>query len=169
VNMQEGLSVPGIEFSRPRNVAETSVAVFVQKGEQLCIVQALHGAAAADVAAFKRDVRARLRVLAWWHTVGLTNISLAAEPSDSFVAACTAALATWKWPVGKAAWRHPAKPSAQLTISPASASAFFSPKQTRTDGYASAGLYRNVNPNLYKPTLTHMAGKGRICRLMIFS
>ncbi len=70
----------------------------------------LQGAAAADVATFKHDVAARLRLLDWLQGMGLEELPAASEPSDHFVAACAAALAAWRWSDGKAMWCFPAQP-----------------------------------------------------------
>ena len=70
----------------------------------------LRGAARADVAGFKRDPQARLRLLDWMEARGLDNLPRQAWPSDHFVAACAAALGAWDWALGKPAWIHPAEP-----------------------------------------------------------
>jgi uncharacterized protein len=70
----------------------------------------LHGAPADDVAAFKRDLAARRRLLAWLNKLGADNMPPADEPTDHFVAACAAALAAWKWSQGKSAWCFRATP-----------------------------------------------------------
>ena len=70
----------------------------------------LRGAPLGDVAMFKRDVSARVRLLHWLDEAGMRGLAQGAEPSDHFVAACAAALATWQWSLGNAAWCHPAQP-----------------------------------------------------------
>ncbi len=70
----------------------------------------LRGAAAADVAAFKRDLSARLRLLNWLQGMGLQGLPPDREPSDHFVAACAAALAAWQWSVGGPKWCYPRRP-----------------------------------------------------------
>jgi uncharacterized protein len=70
----------------------------------------LGGAPVSDVAAFKRDEAARLRLLLWLESLGLTNLPHVEDPSDHYVAACASALAAWKWSRGEAAWCYPAQP-----------------------------------------------------------
>ena len=70
----------------------------------------LRSAAPADVAAFKREIPARLRLLEWLRTRGLKELPTSSEPSDHFVAACAAALAAWQWSLEKAVWCYPAQP-----------------------------------------------------------
>lgn len=70
----------------------------------------LRGAAAGDVAAFKRDPTARLHLMEWLKEKGLKGLPRPAEPTDHFIAACAAALAAWHWSSGSAAWCHPAQP-----------------------------------------------------------
>lgn len=70
----------------------------------------LRGAAPAEVAAFKRDVSARIRLLEWLQGMGLIDLPPDREPSDHFVAACAAALAAWQWSVGASRWCHPKRP-----------------------------------------------------------
>src|SRR5512142_2139225 len=50
----------------------------------------LRGAAPADVAAFKRDPSARLRLMDWLEERGLYELPRTPEPSDHFIAACAA-------------------------------------------------------------------------------
>ncbi len=71
---------------------------------------ALRGASPADVAAFKRELPARLRLLEWLEQIGLDGLPRAEETPDHFVAACAAAMAAWKWAEGKAVWCYPAQP-----------------------------------------------------------
>ena len=70
----------------------------------------LRGAPSADVATFKTDPAARLRLLGWLATMGLIGVPRDDEPTDHFVAACGAALAAWKWSIGQPTWCHPARP-----------------------------------------------------------
>ena len=70
----------------------------------------LRGASLKDVAAFKRELAARLRLLEWLESMGLNELPRAEEISDHFVAACAAALAAWRWSAGSAAWCYPAQP-----------------------------------------------------------
>ena len=208
--MHERLTIIGIDLSGPRNVADTSVAVFTQQGGQLCFLQAIHGAGdkeifdlvakigekgcaavgidaplsynpgggdrpsdtnlrrcvlrvgragvmpptlirmvyltlrgialtralealkprvdlklvevhpgacmllrgapASDVAAFKRGAASRLRLLEWLQASGMNDLPKAENTFDHFVAACAAALASWKWATGESVWCHPAQP-----------------------------------------------------------
>ncbi len=70
----------------------------------------LRDAPAPDVAAFKGDVSARLRLLAWLGGMGLEELSRPDAPSDHFVAACAAALAAWHWATARPAWCWRAQP-----------------------------------------------------------
>lgn len=71
---------------------------------------ALHGAPAADVRALKRDEAARRRLLVWLEGQGLGGTAVLAERGDHLVAAAAAALATWRWATGRAAWCAAAQP-----------------------------------------------------------
>ncbi len=70
----------------------------------------LRGARPGDVAAFKRDVPARVRLLDWLEQNALKNLPHGGEVSDHFVAACAAALSAWQWSLGAPAWCFPATP-----------------------------------------------------------
>ncbi len=70
----------------------------------------LRGASSVDVAGFKRELAARLRLLGWLQEMGLDGLPRADDTSDHFVAACAAALAGWRWAEGKAVWCYPAQP-----------------------------------------------------------
>jgi uncharacterized protein len=72
----------------------------------------LRDAPSADVAAFKVDGGARIRLLDWLASMGLQDIPRSGAPSDHFVAACAASLAAWQWAIGRPAWRAPAQPPA---------------------------------------------------------
>ena len=70
----------------------------------------LQDAPPLDVAAFKSDKAARLRLLDWLQTKGLHDLPRPESTSDHFVAACAASLAAWQWAIGKPAWCVPAQP-----------------------------------------------------------
>lgn len=70
----------------------------------------LRDAPPLDVAAFKSDKAARLRLLKWLETEGLHELPRLESTSDHFVAACAASLAAWQWAIGKPAWCAPAQP-----------------------------------------------------------
>ncbi len=70
----------------------------------------LRGAPPADVAAFKGNASARLRLLDWLQAMELRDLSRPELPSDHFVAACAASLAAWQWAIGTPAWCAPAQP-----------------------------------------------------------
>ncbi len=71
---------------------------------------ALRGAPISDVRAYKVDPPARHRLLGWLKSQGLDCGKIHKRPDDHHVAACAAALATWKWHQGKAVWVEPASP-----------------------------------------------------------
>ncbi len=102
-----------------RGIALTRMLEALRPAADLRIVEVHPGAAmllraapAADVAAFKADPAARLRLLDWLETVGLQSIPRSTEPSDHFVAACAASLAAWQWAAGQPAWCARAQPPA---------------------------------------------------------
>jgi len=70
---------------------------------------ALRGAPIDAVRTFKQDVGARQELLTWLAQHGL-DAAANESASDHYVAACAAALATWKWCTGKTVWLHPAAP-----------------------------------------------------------
>lgn len=67
---------------------------------------ALHGAPIAAVRRFKKDSRARRRLLHWLESNGLQGVARLKRPSDHLVAACGCAYAAWKWAMGREAWRQ---------------------------------------------------------------
>jgi len=64
----------------------------------------LRGADASDVRKFKSEPPARGHLLEWLETQGLKGIARGDTVSDHYVAACAAALAAWKWSLGKSVW-----------------------------------------------------------------
>ncbi len=103
------LTLRGLALTRELATIQPHIAlriVEVHPGAAMLI----RGASAADVAAFKRDPAARLRLLNWLGEMGLKELPDDREPSDHFVAACAAALAAWHWSAGTPAWCYPARP-----------------------------------------------------------
>jgi len=72
----------------------------------------LHGAAARDVIALKTRLRSRLRLLRWMRGQGLRGIPSYLALTSHLTAACAAALAAWRWALGKPAWCMLAAPPA---------------------------------------------------------
>jgi uncharacterized protein len=70
----------------------------------------LHGAPLDFVLNFKHSQSIRTQLLAWLEEEGLKGTSSLPSNSNHLVAACGAALATWKWANGQPAWIYPAKP-----------------------------------------------------------
>ncbi len=70
----------------------------------------LRGANAKDVAGFKRNMQARLNLLNWLETKGLSNLPRTENVADHFVASCASALGAWQWSVGRPVWVHAAEP-----------------------------------------------------------
>ncbi len=102
-----------------RGIALTRMLESLRPQLDLRIVEVHPGAAMllrdappADVAAFKGDTAARLRLLDWLETAGLADLPRPAAPTDHFVAACAAALAAWHWAAGRPVWCAPAQPPA---------------------------------------------------------
>jgi predicted nuclease with RNAse H fold len=100
-----------------RGVALTRMLQRLQPRGELKIVEIhpgasmlLRGAPAQDVATFKRDVPARLRLLAWLEGMRLEELPREEAVSDHCVAACAAAMAAWQWSAGKAEWCYAARP-----------------------------------------------------------
>lgn len=75
---------------------------------------ALRGANSADVKNFKGDMAACIRLLHWLDAQGLKGLLQNNTTSDHYVAACAAALGTWKWALGKVIWRYSANPPYHL-------------------------------------------------------
>lgn len=80
--------------------------VEVHPGAALC----LHRAPLNTVLTFATDASARLELLSWLATQGLTGIRLPGDCSSHFVAGCAAALAAWKWHTGESQWVARAEP-----------------------------------------------------------
>ena len=100
-----------------RGIALTRMLETLRPHIQLEIVEVhpgacmlLRGAPAKDIAGFKRELPARLRLLQWLESMGLRELPQTEDTADHFVAACAAALAAWQWSLGKEAWRFPAQP-----------------------------------------------------------
>jgi predicted nuclease with RNAse H fold len=69
---------------------------------------ALRGAPIDAVRTYKKEKEARRRLLDWLEEQGLHLDTTAEDPSDHYVAACAAALATWKWYEGESVWSYTA-------------------------------------------------------------
>ncbi len=93
----------GLESLRP---AQDVRIVEVHPGA--CML--LRDAPASDVAGFKRDPAARLRLLDWMEAQGMRGLPRLENTADHFVAACAAALGAWKWASGKSVWIASAEP-----------------------------------------------------------
>jgi len=65
---------------------------------------ALRGAPVESVKAMKNSTVARQTLLQWLENQGLKGIDVSGSVLDHYVAACAAALAAWKWYLGKSAW-----------------------------------------------------------------
>ena len=70
---------------------------------------ALRGAPIDAVQTFKGNEDARRQLLDWLEQQGLRSVS-AHNPSDHYVAACAAAMATWEWQVKESVCGCPADP-----------------------------------------------------------
>lgn len=70
----------------------------------------LRGADAADVRLFKTDPFACKQLLDWLDLKGLKEIFHTETVSDHYVAACAAALVTWKWNFGNSVWCFTSRP-----------------------------------------------------------
>ncbi len=120
---QTGLS-PGsvIAPSAPRMVYLTLRGVMVcsllsRERTALKIVEvhptaamALRGAPIQWVRSMKKDPEARASLMEWLEKMGLCGVRAQPEQSDHSVAACAAALATWKWYRREPVWLHKAEP-----------------------------------------------------------
>lgn len=71
---------------------------------------ALRGAPIDAARTFKVSREARLLLLEWLESAGLLGVGDRADDSDHAVAACSAALAAWKWHEQQAVWLHEAEP-----------------------------------------------------------
>ncbi len=103
------LTLRGIALTRMLEVLRPAIdirIVEVHPGAAML----LRDASPADVAAFKGDVAARLRLLSWLQQIGLEEIPRSDAPSDHFVAACAASLAAWQWAIARPAWCWRAQP-----------------------------------------------------------
>ena len=65
---------------------------------------ALRGATVESIMKMKISTKARQTLLQWLANQGLNGIDLSGSVSDHYVAACSAALAAWKWHLRKSAW-----------------------------------------------------------------
>jgi len=65
---------------------------------------ALRGAPVGSIKEMKRSTRAKHTLLEWLEKQGLNGIDLSGYMSDHYIAACAAALAAWKWHLGKSVW-----------------------------------------------------------------
>jgi predicted nuclease with RNAse H fold len=65
---------------------------------------ALRGAPIKSIRKVKSNTRAKQTLLQWLEKQGLNGIDLSGSVSDHYVAACAAALAAWKWHLGKSVW-----------------------------------------------------------------
>lgn len=70
----------------------------------------LRGAPLDDVLNFKRDAGAWSNLLHWFRKQGTRGLEEQAGCTDHFIAACSAALAAWKWAQAKQVWRAAAEP-----------------------------------------------------------
>src|SRR5574342_870992 len=100
------LTLRGVQLTRLLESLKPGLKLeIVEVHPGACMI--LRGAQADDVRAFKREPRARGRLLAWLETRGLKGISCSSGEAitDHYVAACAAALAAWQWSLGKSVWR----------------------------------------------------------------
>jgi predicted nuclease with RNAse H fold len=103
------LTLRGIALTRALETLKPHIELaVVEVHPGACML--LRDALAADVAAFKRDEAARLRLLEWLEGMGLSDLPRPEHITDHFVAASAAALAAWKWSIGGAVWCYPAQP-----------------------------------------------------------
>jgi predicted nuclease with RNAse H fold len=65
---------------------------------------ALRGAPVKSIRKMKSSTKAKQILLQWLKNKGLNEINLSGSVSDHYVAACAAALAAWKWHLGKSVW-----------------------------------------------------------------
>ncbi|MCP4694716.1 MAG: DUF429 domain-containing protein [Desulfobacterales bacterium] len=71
---------------------------------------ALRGAPVEDVKGFAKHMACRISLFSWLENQGLKGAPNTPAPSDHSIAALAAALAAWKWSLGKPAWIEPARP-----------------------------------------------------------
>ena len=108
-------SAPRMVYLTLRGVALTRLLSNEHPGCRIVEVHptaalALRGAPLEAVRTFKTSPRSRRTLLAWLQAQGLTGIGRRADDSDHAVAACSAALAAWRWSQGDAVWLHKAEP-----------------------------------------------------------
>lgn len=65
---------------------------------------ALRGAPIKSIKKMKSSTRAKQALLQWLENQGLNGIDVSGAVSDHYIAACAAALAAWKWLLGKSVW-----------------------------------------------------------------
>ncbi len=70
----------------------------------------LRGAPLDDVLNFKRNAGARGNLLHWFGEQGMRGLEEKVGCTDHFIAACSVALAAWKWAHGKQVWQVAAEP-----------------------------------------------------------
>jgi len=95
------MHIVGIDLSGPSNSADTALLAFER-------YESGRGAPIDAVRTFKDNEQSRRRLLGWLEGQGLHLDATAEDPSDHYVAASAAALATWKWYEGESVWCYAA-------------------------------------------------------------
>ncbi|MEO6195198.1 MAG: DUF429 domain-containing protein [Thermoanaerobaculia bacterium] len=102
------LTLRGVAVSRLLQSEFNDSISIVEVHPTACL--GLRGAPIDDVLNFKRHAGARSNLLNWFREQGMRGLEQKAGCTDHFIAACSAALATWKWAHGKHVWQVAAEP-----------------------------------------------------------
>jgi uncharacterized protein len=110
-------TAPRMVYLTLRGMAVARAMTLLESRERIRIVEVhpgaallLRGARTDDARGFKRDSRARVRLLEWLGAQGLNGLDPLLASSDHLVAACAGALATWDWSQSRSPWIAPADP-----------------------------------------------------------
>ncbi|MBN2564062.1 MAG: DUF429 domain-containing protein [Phycisphaerae bacterium] len=95
------LTLRGISLTRALSYLPATILI-VEVHPSAAMV--LHGAPVADIRDMRRKHSCREKLLQWLSTQQVKGIPGHVADSDHAVAACAAALATWRWSQSKSAW-----------------------------------------------------------------
>jgi len=97
------LTLRGITIARLlESIGKSSIIKIVEVHPGATLV--LRGAELEQVLDLKKDSQAREKLLEWLQGQGMEGIVSGREPSDHYVAACSSALAAWRWNLGESVW-----------------------------------------------------------------
>ena len=71
---------------------------------------ALRGGPVQQILSFRKEKQARYNLLLWLERQGVEGVSTSDDPGSHYVAACSCALAAWKWSLNQSVWIEEAAP-----------------------------------------------------------